>query len=85
MAKATGATVVTTLADMAGNETFDASNLGSAEEVRGPLHVDGLLYNLLCHKHNSRPAPAYDCAAVSCDSRHALALLPGSVTDHRVK
>ena len=33
VAKATGATVVTTLADMEGNETFDASNLGSAEEV----------------------------------------------------
>ncbi|KAK9846280.1 hypothetical protein WJX81_000900 [Elliptochloris bilobata] len=33
VAKATGATVVTTLADMDGNETFDVSNLGSAEEV----------------------------------------------------
>jgi T-complex protein 1 subunit alpha len=39
VAKATGATVVTTLADMDGNETFDAGNLGSAEEVRWPLHV----------------------------------------------
>jgi len=34
VAKATGATVVTTLADMEGNETFDAANLGSAEEAR---------------------------------------------------
>ncbi len=61
MAKATGATVVTTLADMDGNETFDASNLGSAEEVRWPLRLDSLLHILLCH--NSRPAPAYNCAA----------------------
>jgi hypothetical protein len=33
VAKATGASVVLTLADMEGNETFDASNLGSADEV----------------------------------------------------
>jgi len=33
VAKATGASVVLTLADMEGNETFDAANLGSAEEV----------------------------------------------------
>lgn len=33
VAKATGATVVMTLADMEGNETFDAANLGQAEEV----------------------------------------------------
>ena len=33
MAKATGATVVMTLADMEGNETFDPANLGQAEEV----------------------------------------------------
>ena len=33
LARATGATVVTTLADMEGNETFDSSSLGSAEEV----------------------------------------------------
>lgn len=31
--QATGATVVTTLADMEGNETFEASNLGMAQEV----------------------------------------------------
>jgi T-complex protein 1 subunit alpha len=33
IAKATGATIVLTLADMEGNETFDASCLGTAEEV----------------------------------------------------
>ena len=33
VAKATGAQMVLTLADMDGNETFDASALGSAEEV----------------------------------------------------
>lgn len=33
VAKATGATVVLTLADMEGNETFDAAFLGSADEV----------------------------------------------------
>ena len=34
VAKATGAQMVLTLADMDGNETFEASALGSAEEVR---------------------------------------------------
>jgi hypothetical protein len=33
IAKATGASVVLTLADMEGNETFEASALGSCEEV----------------------------------------------------
>lgn len=33
IAKATGATIVTTLADMEGNETFDPVVLGEAEEV----------------------------------------------------
>ncbi|KAL6744779.1 chaperonin complex component [Haematococcus lacustris] len=33
IARATGATVVTTLADMEGSETFDAASLGQAEEV----------------------------------------------------
>eukprot|EP00192_Tetraselmis_astigmatica_P003815 CAMPEP_0117668732 /NCGR_PEP_ID=MMETSP0804-20121206/11720_1 /TAXON_ID=1074897 /ORGANISM="Tetraselmis astigmatica, Strain CCMP880" /LENGTH=547 /DNA_ID=CAMNT_0005476671 /DNA_START=221 /DNA_END=1864 /DNA_ORIENTATION=+ len=33
IARASGASVVTTMADMDGNETFDASSLGSAEEV----------------------------------------------------
>jgi hypothetical protein len=33
IAKATGAQVVLTLADMEGNESFDASCLGEAEEV----------------------------------------------------
>ena len=34
IAKSTGATVVSTLADLDGNESFDASSLGTAEEVR---------------------------------------------------
>ncbi|CAN0520504.1 unnamed protein product, partial [Ectocarpus sp. 8 AP-2014] len=33
IAKATGASIVTTLADMEGNETFDAEVLGQADEV----------------------------------------------------
>ncbi|KAI3428775.1 hypothetical protein D9Q98_007596 [Chlorella vulgaris] len=33
VAKATGASIVTTLADMDGNETFDPANLGAAEQV----------------------------------------------------
>lgn len=33
IARATGATVVSTLADMEGNETFEASQLGQADEV----------------------------------------------------
>ena len=35
--------MVTTLADMDGNETFDAGNLGSAEEVRSAYRVIGQL------------------------------------------
>lgn len=33
IAKSTGATVVSTLADLDGNESFDASALGTAEEA----------------------------------------------------
>lgn len=33
IAKATGASIVTTLADMEGNETFDPEVLGQADEV----------------------------------------------------
>lgn len=33
IAKATGASIVTTLADMEGNESFDPEVLGEAEEV----------------------------------------------------
>ena len=33
VAKATGGSIVMTLADMEGNETFDPANLGSAEAV----------------------------------------------------
>lgn len=35
IAKSTGASIVTTLADMEGNETFDPSVLGEADEVSG--------------------------------------------------
>lgn len=34
VAKSTGATVITTLADMDGSESFDASSLGACDEVR---------------------------------------------------
>lgn len=33
VARATGATVISTLADMDGNESFDASMLGQADKV----------------------------------------------------
>lgn len=39
IAKATGASIVTTLADMEGNETFDVGVLGEAEEVSMAAHV----------------------------------------------
>ncbi|CAN0456526.1 unnamed protein product, partial [Scytosiphon promiscuus] len=38
IAKSTGASIVTTLADMEGNETFDPSVLGEADEVSA-LHI----------------------------------------------
>ena len=38
IAKATGGQVVMALADMDGNETFDASSLGAAEEVGQTAH-----------------------------------------------
>lgn len=38
IAKATGAQVITSLADMDGDETFEASCLGEAEEVTTLLH-----------------------------------------------
>jgi hypothetical protein len=37
IAKATGGQVVMALADMDGNETFEASNLGTADEVAPPV------------------------------------------------
>lgn len=40
VSRATGATVVTTLADMEGNETFDPAALGSATEVSEELVAD---------------------------------------------
>lgn len=36
IAKSTGATIVSTLADLDGNESFDASSLGTADEVMVP-------------------------------------------------
>lgn len=43
IAKATGASIVTTLADMEGNETFDPEVLGEAEEVSGATNY------AICH------------------------------------
>ncbi|CAM9773121.1 unnamed protein product [Ectocarpus fasciculatus] len=43
IAKATGASIVTTLADMEGNETFDPEVLGQAEEVSEQRVGDGEL------------------------------------------
>mmetsp|Transcript_84406 Transcript_84406/g.239910 ORF Transcript_84406/g.239910 Transcript_84406/m.239910 type:complete len:255 (-) Transcript_84406:223-987(-) len=46
LARATGGTVVVTLADMEGNETFEASNLGTAETVQEERVGDGELIYL---------------------------------------
>ena len=49
VAKSTGASVITTLADMDGAESFDASSLGQAEEVRHQLCMLTALYISLGH------------------------------------
>lgn len=50
VAKSTGASVVTTLADMDGTESFDASSLGQCDEVPAtqPCMLSTLCTNL-CH------------------------------------
>lgn len=53
VAKSTGASVVTTLADMDGQESFDASSLGQAEEVISqdkclPQSCSGSVASQLC-------------------------------------
>lgn len=45
VAKSTGATVITTLADMEGSESFDASSLGACDEVSQRAYI--LALNLL--------------------------------------
>ena len=46
IAKATGASIVTTLADMEGNETFDPKVLGEADEVNHQ-HLPGSIQAIL--------------------------------------
>lgn len=54
IAKSTGASIVTTLADMEGNETFDPSVLGEAEEVSAPALTLGVaLLALHCAVHET--------------------------------
>lgn len=53
IAKATGGQVVMALADMDGNETFEASNLGTAEEVNDSL---GSRHHTLSHFLATRPS-----------------------------
>ncbi len=48
IAKATGATMVLTLADMDGNESFDPSLLGAAEEVSAAVVASSTLQLLGC-------------------------------------
>ena len=54
LAKATGGRVVTTMADMEGNETFDADCLGGCESVREVRIGDGeMLYVYGCKGHGA--------------------------------
>lgn len=54
LAKATGGRVVTTMADMEGNETFDADCLGSCSAVREERVGDGeMLYAYGCRGHGA--------------------------------
>lgn len=46
IAKATGGQVVLTLADMEGNESYDASTLGTAEEVAETQVADDAMVSL---------------------------------------
>lgn len=58
IAKATGATIVTTLADMEGNETFDPKVLGEAQEVR----------QMETNRERGRPPVAQGCHGVMARS-----------------
>lgn len=54
LAKATGGRVVTTMADMEGNETFDADSLGGCDSVREVRIGDGeMLYVYGCKGHGA--------------------------------
>lgn len=54
LAKATGGKVVTTMADMEGNETFDADSLGGCDSVREVRIGDGeMLYVYGCKGHGA--------------------------------
>ena len=54
LAKATGGRVVTTMADMEGNETFDADCLGGSDQVREVRIGDGeMLYVYGCKGHGA--------------------------------
>ena len=54
LAKATGGRVVTTMADMEGNETFDAESLGGCDSVREVRIGDGeMLYVYGCKGHGA--------------------------------
>ena len=63
VAKSTGASVVTTLADMDGKESFDASSLGQCDEVPAtrPCMLSALCTNLFY-------------ASAACSGSNALCL-----------
>ena len=63
MAKATGATIVTTLADMEGDETFDAEVLGSAEEVAEETVADNDMVMIRGPKNTRAVTGAVRCGA----------------------
>jgi len=62
VAKSTGASVVTTLADMDGKESFDASSLGQCDEVPATLLC---VLSVLCF-YLSFASAAYSLAHMHC-------------------
>lgn len=72
IAKATGGQVVMALADMDGNETFEASNLGTAEEV-GLLLSDLAAFGLCVACHFIPASSVKLCFWGGCQIRAAQA------------
>jgi T-complex protein 1 subunit alpha len=54
IAKATGGTLVSTLANLDGDDTFEASSLGYADEVAQERISDDELVRRLCSRHPVR-------------------------------
>ncbi len=70
VAKSTGASVVTTLADMEGTESFDASSLGQCDEVIAIAWSNFATCMVLLH------SSLHLCFALVCRSANRPALHP---------